>query len=110
MDTCLAYVYLMFHVLFHHFHEIVTVAVSQTGCQCIDVNEPSRYLLTGGSDGIISVWDLKTKKVRKTYKVSKDSSNTCLKCFHTPQPRSDAIFITALSYTHVSHTLYVFKH
>lgn len=78
-----AYVYFMFHVLFHHFHEIVTVAVSQTGCQCIDVNEPSRYLLTGGSDGIISVWDLKTKKVRKTYKVSKDSSNTCLMCFHS---------------------------
>ena len=31
-------------------------------------------------------------------------------CSLSPQSRSDAIFITALSYTHVSHTFYVLKH
>lgn len=38
------------------------------GCMCIDVNDTTRYMLSGSSDGIISVWDLKSQKVRKTYK------------------------------------------
>lgn len=38
------------------------------GCMCIDINDTSRYMLSGGSDGFISVWDLRTNKVRKTYK------------------------------------------
>ncbi|WAR25077.1 NEDD1-like protein [Mya arenaria] len=38
------------------------------GCMCLDVNDTSRYMLTGGSNGIISVWDSKTRKIRKTYK------------------------------------------
>ncbi|KAL4226095.1 Protein nedd1 [Mactra antiquata] len=35
---------------------------------CIDVNDTSRYLLSGSTDGIISVWDLNSQKVKKTYK------------------------------------------
>ncbi|XP_045164628.2 protein NEDD1-like [Mercenaria mercenaria] len=38
------------------------------GCMCIDVNDTSRYLLNGSSDGLISVWDLKSHKISKTYK------------------------------------------
>ena len=45
------------------------VFLFQSGCLCLDLNETSRYMLCGGSDGLISVWDLKSKKIRKTYKV-----------------------------------------
>ena len=36
---------------------------------CVAFNSNSRYLLTGGKSKILSVWDLKTKVVKKTYKV-----------------------------------------
>ncbi|XP_052283917.1 protein NEDD1-like [Dreissena polymorpha] len=43
----------------------------EMGVMCLDVNDTSRYMLNGASSGVISVWDLKTRKVRKTYKEHK---------------------------------------
>ena len=47
----------------------ICLIIFQSGCLCLDLNETSRYMLVGGSDGLISVWDVKSKKIRKTYKV-----------------------------------------
>ncbi|XP_064633227.1 protein NEDD1-like isoform X2 [Lineus longissimus] len=35
---------------------------------CVSFNSNSRYLLSGGKAGTIAVWDLKTHKLKKTYK------------------------------------------
>ncbi|PVD24953.1 hypothetical protein C0Q70_15449 [Pomacea canaliculata] len=41
-----------------------------TGVQCVDFNSNSRYILCGGTDGV-SVWDLKTKSLKKSFKEAK---------------------------------------
>ena len=40
----------------------------QTGVQCIDFSSTSRLLLCGGAEGV-SVWDLKTKALKKSFQV-----------------------------------------
>jgi hypothetical protein len=35
----------------------------------LDLNSTSRYLFVGGSDNIINAWDLKSRTIKKTYKV-----------------------------------------
>lgn len=40
------------------------------GVECCDFSSSLRYLLCGGSDGV-SVWDLKTKELKKSYKEHK---------------------------------------
>ncbi|KAL5013981.1 hypothetical protein ScPMuIL_008251 [Solemya velum] len=49
------------------------------GVKCIDFNSTSRYLLTGGNK-VVTLWDLKGKKVKKSYKDHK-SAVTCA-CFN----------------------------
>ncbi|KAL3852617.1 hypothetical protein ACJMK2_016236 [Sinanodonta woodiana] len=48
------------------------VTLSEVECsmgrQCIDLNNTSRYIIAGGSDGTIGLWDLKFLKLKKTYK------------------------------------------
>lgn len=41
----------------------------QPGNLCVDFNSTSSYLLVGGEDSCINVWDLKSRKIKKTYKV-----------------------------------------
>lgn len=38
------------------------------GSLCVDFNSTSSYLLVGGTDCSINVWDLKSRKIKKTYK------------------------------------------
>ena len=45
----------------------------QTGVQCIDFSSTSRLLLCGGAEGV-SVWDLKTKALKKSFQVG----NVCV--------------------------------
>lgn len=42
----------------------------QEGNTCVSFNSSSRYLLTGGKSKTLSIWDMKTKSIKKTYKVS----------------------------------------
>ncbi|KAK3585866.1 hypothetical protein CHS0354_038398 [Potamilus streckersoni] len=48
------------------------VTLSEVECSmgrlCIDLNNTSRYIIAGGSDGTIGLWDLKFLKLKKTYK------------------------------------------
>lgn len=48
------------------------VTVSEFDCMpgnlCVDFNSTSSYLLVGGEDSCINLWDLKSKKIKKTYK------------------------------------------
>lgn len=48
-----------------------TVTLSEGECKgrtCLAFNSLSRYLMGGGPDGFIYVWDLKTQKIKKDYK------------------------------------------
>ncbi|CAH1784797.1 unnamed protein product, partial [Owenia fusiformis] len=42
---------------------------------CAIFNSNSRYLLCGGKDGLCGIWDLKTKKLKKTYEGHKGAVN-----------------------------------
>ena len=42
----------------------------QEGNTCVSFNSSSRYLLTGGKSKTLNIWDMKTKSIKKTYKVS----------------------------------------
>lgn len=50
-------------------------------------NSSSRYLLTGGNSKTLNIWDMKTKSVKKTYKVSHNMKRN-LNCF----VRNDSFF------------------
>lgn len=39
-----------------------------TGSLCVDFNSTSSYLLVGGADGGINLWDLKARTIKKQYK------------------------------------------
>lgn len=41
----------------------------QEGNTCVAFNSSSRYLLTGGKSKNLNIWDMKTKSIKKTYKV-----------------------------------------
>ena len=41
----------------------------QEGNTCVAFNSSSRYLLTGGKAKTLNIWDMKTKSIKKTYKV-----------------------------------------
>ncbi|XP_071083151.1 protein NEDD1-like [Haliotis cracherodii] len=43
----------------------------QPGRQCLDIGYNTRFLVTGGSDSIVSVWDLKGKKLKTSFKEHK---------------------------------------
>ncbi|KAI0240492.1 Protein NEDD1 [Lamellibrachia satsuma] len=43
------------------------IAVGE-GRTCVSFNSTSRFLIGGGPDGIIHIWDLKTMKLKKSYK------------------------------------------
>ncbi|XP_031562509.1 protein NEDD1-like [Actinia tenebrosa] len=51
------------------------------GYSCAAFNSTSRYLLLGGKTKTLSVWDLKSKSVKKTYKEHKDAVS-CLTFNH----------------------------
>ncbi|XP_038067720.1 protein NEDD1-like isoform X2 [Patiria miniata] len=40
---------------------------------CVAFNSTSRYLLTGGKNRIVSIWDLKSRKLKKTYTGHQDA-------------------------------------
>ncbi|XP_022080950.1 protein NEDD1-like [Acanthaster planci] len=40
---------------------------------CVAFNSTSRYLLTGGKNRVVSIWDLKSRKVKKTYMGHQDA-------------------------------------
>ncbi|XP_076095952.1 protein NEDD1-like [Mytilus galloprovincialis] len=46
----------------------VTEFDSPAGSLCVDFNSTSSYLLVGGTDSCINVWDLKSRKIKKQYK------------------------------------------
>lgn len=48
------------------------------GKHCVDFNSTSRYVLCGGEDQTVAVWDLKTGKAKKVYKDHKGPV-TCAK-------------------------------
>ncbi|XP_046569527.1 protein NEDD1-like [Haliotis rubra] len=51
---------------------ITTTELScQPGRQCLDIGYNTRFLVTGGSDSIVSVWDLKGKKLKTSFKEHK---------------------------------------
>lgn len=52
------------------------VAVGE-GRTCAALSSVSRYLLTGGKDGSLQIWDLRSKKLKKTYRDHKKPV-TCL--------------------------------
>ena len=41
----------------------------QEGNTCVAFNSSSRYLLIGGKGKTLNIWDMKTKSIKKTYKV-----------------------------------------
>jgi len=52
----------------------------QIGVQCIDFSSTSRLLLCGGAEGV-SVWDLKTKALKKSFQVGNVCVFVCV-CMH----------------------------
>ncbi|XP_072181527.1 protein NEDD1-like [Diadema setosum] len=44
---------------------------------CLALNSTTRYLACGGKNQLVSIWDLKSKKLRKTYKEHRDNV-TCV--------------------------------
>ena len=40
---------------------------------CVAFNSTSRYVMGGSKDGVVSIWDLKTRKIKKSYKVCLDA-------------------------------------
>ncbi|XP_035676185.1 protein NEDD1-like isoform X3 [Branchiostoma floridae] len=57
-------------------HNIAEYAVGESQT-CVAFHSTSRYLLTGGKDGTIHIFDIKTKKVKKQYKGHSDAI-TCV--------------------------------
>ena len=47
----------------------------QEGNTCVAFNSSSRYLLTGGKGKTLNIWDMKTKSIKKTYKVGEIIDN-----------------------------------
>ncbi|XP_050413244.1 protein NEDD1 [Patella vulgata] len=45
----------------------------EKGNLCVDFNSNSRYLLYGGNNCIVNVWDLKSKKLKKSFKEHKSA-------------------------------------
>ena len=48
---------------------ILIFCTFQEGNTCVSFNSSSRYLLTGGKSKTLSIWDMKTRSIKKTYKV-----------------------------------------
>lgn len=46
----------------------ITTLDCAPGRLCVDLTSTSRYLVVGGSDGIINAWDLKSRTIKKSYK------------------------------------------
>lgn len=46
----------------------ITTLDCSPGRLCVDLTSTSRYLVVGGSDGIINAWDLKSRTIKKSYK------------------------------------------
>ncbi|XP_041457749.1 protein NEDD1-like [Lytechinus variegatus] len=40
---------------------------------CLSINSTSRYMVCGGKNKLISIWDVKNKKLKRTYKEHRDS-------------------------------------
>ena len=53
--------------------------LSQEGNTCVAFNSSSRYLLTGGKSKTLGIWDMKTKGLKKTYRVGKEPFMSCRK-------------------------------
>ncbi|ESO84367.1 hypothetical protein LOTGIDRAFT_236321 [Lottia gigantea] len=45
----------------------------EKGNLCVDFNSNSRYILYGGTSCLVNVWDLKTKKMKKSFKEHKSA-------------------------------------
>uniref|UniRef100_V9KN66 Neural cell expressed, developmentally down-regulated 1 n=1 Tax=Callorhinchus milii TaxID=7868 RepID=V9KN66_CALMI len=57
-------------VLLHSFAE-------QRGQTCVSLNSESDMILSGGADGSVNIWNMKTNKLHKSYKGHRDAV-TCL--------------------------------
>jgi len=49
---------------------VLFLCTFQEGNTCVSFNSSSRYLLTGGKSKTLNIWDMKTRSIKKTYKVS----------------------------------------
>ncbi|ESO05216.1 hypothetical protein HELRODRAFT_191412 [Helobdella robusta] len=48
--------------------DVTTIPTETTGKQCLTIDSSSRLILAGGSNGLLHLWDIKSQKLRKTYK------------------------------------------
>lgn len=51
---------------------VTVITIFQDGRTCLAFNAVSRYIMAGGADGVVNVYDLKTQKLKKSYKVCLD--------------------------------------
>ncbi|XP_030828961.1 protein NEDD1-like [Strongylocentrotus purpuratus] len=56
---------------------IIELAVGEKQT-CLSMNSTSRYLVCGGKNKLVSIWDLKNKKLKRTYKEHRDSVSCVL--------------------------------
>ena len=63
------YVYIIYILLLllHTTHNIGQLQIQQSS---VAFNGHSRYLVSGGLDCVINIWDIKSRTVKRTYKVS----------------------------------------